>query len=386
MIIKGGRRGGARQLAAHLLRRDTNEDVIIHEIDSYPVKALNDDGLKSTLRLMAVQGQTKGKLRTLYHSIIAPQQGETLNKRQLKHAVDTLAKNLGMEGHPRVIVEHRKDGRQHFHVVFNILNPTTGKQARLQWTRKVEWNTSRQLEQELGLKPVMRKGRAARRWEYERGKRSGIKAMTVRKDVTSIYHASKTGKEFISNLNKAGYVLTKGRNNNYVLVDRAGDIHGLMRRIEGVRLKDLRQKFPDLKQAALPSLNSVLKKLRPVPLGKKAGRYIRNAAYICRRPAKTFVSPQHYWPILRSSLPFMRPLARVTYRPSYEDRKKSLQYAAWPIFRRRKRKKKDENEPVKLKPNLAEIEKALLLEWAWDNKRWDILVQYYPELLRMLEP
>ena len=36
MIIKGGRRGGARQLAAHLLRRDTNEEVIVREMDSHP--------------------------------------------------------------------------------------------------------------------------------------------------------------------------------------------------------------------------------------------------------------------------------------------------------------------------------------------------------------
>ena len=169
MIIKGNRRGGAKQLADHILRRDTNENVIIREILDYASKQLSDDHLRNALRLMAAQGQSKGKLRTLYHSILAPQEGEILNAKQLKHAVDTLAKNLGMEGHSRAIVEHRKSGRQHFHVVFNILNPETGKQARLQWTRKIEWNTSRQLEKELNLKPVEAKGRPARRWEAERG-------------------------------------------------------------------------------------------------------------------------------------------------------------------------------------------------------------------------
>ena len=263
MIIKGGRRGGAGQLASHLLRRDTNEDVHIREISNYPAAQLNDTNLRDALRLMETQAMAKGKHRTLYHAIIAPQQGEALNQKQLKYAVDTLAKNLGMSGHQRIVVEHKKDGRQHFHVVFNIVNPTTGKLARLQWTRKIQWNTARQLEQRFRLKPVLGKGRPARRWEYERGKRSGIDPIKVRKEITAIYRNSKTGKEFIANLAKAGYVLTRGRNGSYVLVDKAGDIHGLMRRIEGAKLADLRRKFPDLKSANLPGLESVLKERKP---------------------------------------------------------------------------------------------------------------------------
>src|SRR5271154_3796982 len=145
MIIKGDRRGGAKQLADHLMRRDTNEDVRIREIADYPLKQLGEQQLRHVLRLMEVQAKAQGKYRTLYHAIIAPQKDEKLDTKQLKIAVDTLARNLGMEGHQRVVVEHRKAGRQHFHVVFNIVNPTTGKLARLQWTRKIQWNTARQL-------------------------------------------------------------------------------------------------------------------------------------------------------------------------------------------------------------------------------------------------
>jgi hypothetical protein len=297
VIIKGNRRDGAGQLADHILRRDTNEDVIVREIASYPAKQLNDRHIRNALNLMAAHGQAKGKPRNLYHSILAPQAGESLNADQLKYAVDTLAKNLGMEGHQRVIVEHRKAGRQHFHVVFNILHPGTGRQARLQWTRKKEWNTARQLEKELKLKPVVAKGRPARRWEAERGKRSGVDPLKVRKEVTAIYKASKTGKEFIANLDKAGYVLTKGKNNSYVIVDKAGDIHGLMRRIEGAKLKDLRTKFPDLKDRALPPLARVLKQRRPARPSKEirlaALRLIRGhvkQAYRGSRSGRSFVT------------------------------------------------------------------------------------------------
>jgi hypothetical protein len=382
MIVKGNRRGGAKQLADHILRRDTNEDMIIREIADFPSKQLSDDHLRSALNLMAAQGQAKGKLRTLYHSILAPQEGEVLNAKQLKHAVDTLAKNLGMEGHQRIIVEHRKAGRQHFHVVFNILHPGTGKQARLQWTRKIEWNTSRQLEQELGLKPVIAKGRPARRWEAERGKRSGIDPLQVRKEVTAIYKASKTGNDFIAALDKAGYVLTRGRNNNYVLVDRAGDIHGLMRRIEGAKVKDLRQKFPDLKNIGMPSLDSVLKQRRPVPVNKKVKRFISSAASVFTRTAKSFSMPLRHRaaslsPILHNGVAaLMASLsAKAARQASYEARKNEMRNAAFPILRRRKRKP-DENKLAKGGPTRAEIENAELLAWAWENGRSDILAQF----------
>ncbi len=382
MIIKGNRRGGAKQLADHILRRDTNEDVIIREIQDFPTKRLSDDHLRSALNLMAAQGQAKGKLRTLYHSILAPQEGEILNAKQLKHAVDTLAKNLGMEGHQRVIVEHRKAGRQHFHVVFNILHPNTGKQARLQWTRKIEWNTSRQLEKELNLKPVIGKGRPARRWEAERGKRSGIDPLQVRKEVTATYKASKTGKDFIAGLDKAGYVLTRGRNNSYVLIDRAGDIHGLMRRIEGAKVRDLRQKFPDLKNIGLPSLDSVLKQRRPIPVNRKVKRFVHNASHIFKRVSSGFTPLTHKQtglmpPHISSGLSVMARLAvKAAKQAAYEEMKRLMRTAAAFMFPRKKKSKQDENKLAKGGPTRAEIENAELLQWAWENGRLDILVQF----------
>jgi len=391
MIIKGGRRGGAGQLASHLLRRDTNEDVHIREISNYPAVQLDDKHLRDALRLMETQAMAKGKHRTLYHSILAPQQGETLNQKQLKYAVDTLANNLGMCGHQRIVVEHKKDGRQHFHVVFNIVNPATGKLARLQWTRKIQWNTARLLEQRFHLKPVVGKGRPARRWECERGKRSGIDPLTVRKEVSAIYLDSQTGKEFIANLAKAGYAPTRGRNGSYVLVDKTGDIHGLMRRIEGAKLKDLRQKFPDLVSARLPALESVLKERktqrplrRPVgkmtAQGKRAPRITakpRSIRLSSSKPHRISTAPAFHKPtrpMLRSRNNLSALLARIS-RPAASTGKTAEYYA--PI-RRRKKRKRDQNMPdsEKMRIRRPEMDAAELLTWAWENGRLDVLALF----------
>src|ERR1700743_1548866 len=114
--------------------------------------------------------------------------------------------------------------------------------------------------------------------------RTGVPPMQVRKDVTAIYHASKTGAEFVSSLFKAGYILTRGRGGKYVLGDKAGKISGLVRRVDGVKRKDLRQKFPDLKRVHLPSLDAVLKQFRHVRTDGKRLEHFRKATSIVRRP------------------------------------------------------------------------------------------------------
>lgn len=391
MIIKGGRRGGAGQLANHLLRRDTNEDVHIREISNYPVNQLDDENLRQSLRLMETQAMAKGKHRTLYHIIIAPQQGETLNQKQLKHAVDTLAKNLGMSGHQRIVVEHKKSGRQHFHVVFNIVNSSTGKLARLQWTRKIQWNTARQLEQRFRLKPVLGTGRAARRWEYERGKRSGIDPIKVRNEITAIYRNSKTGKEFITNLAKAGYVLTKGRNGSYVLVDKAGDIHGLLRRIEGVKLKDLRQKFPDLKSARLPFLESILKERKPKTTTKRPAQFSRNASSpnrtgkksvgeigkgnkASRIVAPTFRKPTR--PVFRGNYRLSALMGRSARPATYAGKATSKHYPPSPISHRKRKRYENVPDSEKTPIHRPEMDTAELIAWAFENGRADILASF----------
>ncbi len=253
------------------------------------------------------------------------------------------------------------------------------------------------------LKPVPTKGRVPQQWEHQRGKRSGIDPQNVRKEVTAIYHASKNGKEFVANLHKAGYVLTKGNKGQYVLVDKAGDIHGLLRRIEGVKIKDLRQKFPDLKDIQLPSLASVLKARRPVRQPqhvKKIGRqysraknkiYGRQSRPKPRNWNKSFrfnktnlFRPARTGAIAPVFIPMpVRPIARHGSHAITQ----SFRQAWFPMMRRGRKRKPEENEPEKMpfNPDSGPMSLAELIAWAWGNGRYDILAMYgiidSPEIL-----
>jgi hypothetical protein len=280
MVIKGRRRGGAGDLNKHLQRTDENESVAVRKLEGFSFEDLTGANLEKAIRQMEAIGYGKGAKRNFFHTILAPAYGETLTVKQRDFSVDYYIEKMGFKGHQYALVEHWKKGKQHFHLVVNIIHPETGKIHELKWTKRKEWQISRDLEQILGLKTYQPIGKAAKTWQMQRGKRTGIDPRKMRKEITAIYHASKTKEEFVAALDKAGFVLTHGRRNQLVLVDKSGDTHGLMRMIEGKKLADLRRKFPGIGKMQLASHAELIKARKP------------ETAYSPRRRRK-FINPQH---------------------------------------------------------------------------------------------
>jgi len=112
MIIKGGSRSGPEQLAKHLQRRDTNENVDILELQSLAPNL--NEALRDWQTLSEGTLGTKG----LYHVNIDPAKEYVMTPEQWQRCVEVLEKELGFEGQPRAVVMHEKNGRQHIHVVW----------------------------------------------------------------------------------------------------------------------------------------------------------------------------------------------------------------------------------------------------------------------------
>ena len=217
---------------------------------------------------MEAVGYGKGNPRNLYHAILAPAYGETLNAAQQKFMVEYYAEHMGFKGYQHVLVEHWKKGKQHFHLVFNITDPETGIIDELKWTKTKQWQIKIGLEQILGLSVSEPKGKSAPTWAMQRGKCTGIDPRKMRQEITGIFNTSATKEGFIAALDKAGFALTHGKRGQLVLVDKAGDTHGLMRMIEGKKLADLRQKFTGIEKMPLPSHADLIKARKPVTQGK----------------------------------------------------------------------------------------------------------------------
>ena len=243
MWIGGRRRGGAKALADHLRRTDENESVKVLKLEGFALTKANPKNLEVALKEMEAIGYGKGNHRNLYHAILAPAYGETLNAKQREFMVDYYMEHMGFKGYQYALVEHWKKDKQHFHLVVNITDPETGLINELKFTKGKQWRIKEGIEDILGLSKPALKGKSSPTWAMQRGKRTGIDPRKMRKEITSLYHTCQTALEFREALDKAGYALTHGNRDQLVLVDMAGDTHGLMRMIEGKKLDDLRQKF-----------------------------------------------------------------------------------------------------------------------------------------------
>ncbi len=162
MIIKSNIRGGYRAAADYMKEIGKNEKTRLVELSDPSAKNLDD----AFHNMWVVAGGTRCT-KPLHHISINPMKDERLTDKQVLAIVERLEEKYGykMFHHQRVIVEHVKDGRQHFHVIWNRVSLMNGRPV---WPGQ-HWNKSKQaareMEKELGLKrPVPKrttKGRAA---------------------------------------------------------------------------------------------------------------------------------------------------------------------------------------------------------------------------------
>ena len=262
MIIKGNSRGGASQLARHLLRADTNERVKIIELQS-PLDDLGD-----TLRdWQLISTGTKGK-KGLYHANISPDHYE-MTPAQWLRCVETLETELGFTGQPRAIVLHEKEGREHIHVVWQRTDIDTMTLKSDSQNYQAHERASLSLEEEFGHEMVP--GKHAKRDreeqpEFPRAKynldeaqqfeRNNIDPEQFKITLTAIYHQSDTAPAFKAALEDNGLILAIGDNGSrLVIVDQEGEVYSLGRQLLDVKAKELKKfmkdmgQLPDVEQA-----------------------------------------------------------------------------------------------------------------------------------------
>jgi len=73
------------------------------------------------------------------------------------------------------------------------------------------------------------------------------------REITALYRASTTGKEFAAALNERGYRLIKADRRDLCIVDAAGHVHSIARRIEGVKASELAIFMQDINSQVLPT-------------------------------------------------------------------------------------------------------------------------------------
>ncbi len=149
MIIKSHIRGGYRSAAAYMKEQGQNEKTRLVELSDPEAKNL-DQAFQKMWEVASCTNSSK----QLHHISINPMKDERLTDKQVLAIVERCEEKYGYKlfHHQRVIVEHVKDGRQHFHVIWNRVSLVSGRAVwpGHHWLKSKE--VCREMERELGLK------------------------------------------------------------------------------------------------------------------------------------------------------------------------------------------------------------------------------------------
>lgn len=262
MIIKGGSRAGAADLAAHLQRVDTNERMEVLEVRGTVAREL--EGALREMEAMASGTRCKNPL---YHASINVPIHERLGIDSWERAVDRLEEELGLTGQPRAVVMHEKFGREHVHVVWGRVRADTLVAVADSHNYRRHEVVARELEREFGHERVQgahaerdgvpRPDRTMSHAEHQIAERTGINPKAVTAEITALWQAADGAEAFLLALEAAGYRPAMGSRRQYVVLDQAGTVHSLARRIEGVRAADLKRAFASVDPARWPEVEQL---------------------------------------------------------------------------------------------------------------------------------
>ncbi len=246
MILKGNRRGGAAQLALHLLNADDNEHVTIHELRGF----IADDLTGALMESYAMSRGTQCK-KFLYSLSLNPPETESVPVEVFEKAVSAIEKKLGFEGQPRAIVFHEKEGRRHAHCVWSridaremkAIDPSYDKLQLRDMSRAIyleqKWKMPRGLMNSEERDPTN-----FTMAEWQQARCQGLDPRTIKATIQECWAVSDSRTAFASVLKERGYFLAKGDKRGAVVVDWRGEVYAVAR-MANVRAKDVSARLGD---------------------------------------------------------------------------------------------------------------------------------------------
>lgn len=256
MILKASQRGGGRQLALHLMRTDENEHVHVHELRGFTA----DDLEGAFKEAHAISRGTRAK-QFLFSLSLNPPPNERVSVEAFESAIGNVERKLGLDGQPRAVVFHEKDGRRHAHVVWSRIDAENMKAINLPFFKTKLRDVARELFLEHGWQ--MPRGFVNSRErdpanfslaEWQQAKRGGHDPKALKQMFRELWASSDSGKAFAAALQSRGYLLAQGDRRSHVAVDYRGEVYAVAR-YAGIKTKDVRTRLGD--EAIFPSVDEV---------------------------------------------------------------------------------------------------------------------------------
>ncbi|MDH4992238.1 relaxase/mobilization nuclease domain-containing protein [Aquamicrobium lusatiense] len=246
MILKGSQRAGAKQLSTHLLNTRDNDHVTVLEVRGFIARDLHG----ALAEAYAISKGTKCQQFMFSLSLNPPMQA-IAGEDDFRQAADKAEKKLGLEGQPRAIVMHEKEGRRHAHVVWSRIDPEAMKAINLPHFKRKLNDLARELylEHEWTLPDGLRRdgGKSPLNFtlaEWQQAQRLNLDPREIRQSFIEAWQRSDDAKSFDAALREKGYFLAKGDRRGFVALDVQGEVFAVSR-WTNLRTKEVRNKLGD---------------------------------------------------------------------------------------------------------------------------------------------
>lgn len=248
MILEGNERGGAKNLALHLLKSE-NDHVTVHELRGF----MSGELTPALNEIHAISRGTKAK-KFMFSLSLNPPPNERVSTQSFMNAIERAEKDLGLSDQPRAIVFHEKNGRRHAHVVWSRIDALNMKAIKIDYYKRKLMDISRNLYIEHGWKMPRGFMNSAERdpknytlAQWQQARRTGKHSRDVKAAFQDCWAISDSLAGFKHALMERGYRLAHGRR-GYVAVDKSCEVYAVARQLpKGINTKEVIAKFGEPK-------------------------------------------------------------------------------------------------------------------------------------------
>lgn len=242
MILNGNQRGGAKDLAVHLMKEE-NDHVELYELRGF----VADDLMGAFGEAQAISKGTRCK-QFLFSLSLNPPEKELVAASEFEAAIDKVEKKLGLEGQPRAVVFHEKNGRRHAHAVWSRIDTINMNAIQLSHSHRKLRDVSREIYREHGWELptglIDRDARDPKNFslaEWQQARRIGKDPRAIKSALQDAWAISDSKSALVQALEERGFTLAKGDRRGFVVLDRDCEIYSIPKWL-GIKTKAVREK------------------------------------------------------------------------------------------------------------------------------------------------
>jgi Ti-type conjugative transfer relaxase TraA len=291
MIAKGTTHNNGAKLAAYMTTGKEKERATLWQLRGFA-----SDDIREAFRSVHVMAEATRAEQPFFHVQVRTPDGENLTREQWERVADRIESKLGLSGQARAIAFHldEESGHEHMHVAWSRIDDETMTARPLSFFKLRLKEVCRELEVELSLTRVTSEKRgptmAPLRHEYEQARRLGVDIHDIRARIRECWEHSDNGPSFAAALVEKGLTLTRGERRDFIVIDAAGGMHALGKRILGHSAAEVRARLSDLDRHKLPTAVQILAQLGCPAQTRTLEEMAREAAIDGRDPGSTLES------------------------------------------------------------------------------------------------